>query len=545
MLAIYVRLSKEDEDSNSIENQLREGKEFAYKHNLKHKIYNEGEGVSGTSDIAQRPQLQLLMNEINIGLITSVWMRNQNRLDRNSLTFAFFVDASKKNNIDVYFGSNEKLDFNDPTTLLTASILSNLNQYQAQLQSYQTKRVLANNASEGKAHGILPYGYSTDKDGYMIINDVEVEVVKRIFDLSLSGKGTKTIAEVLNKENIPTRYQSYKGSYIPRKYRDKKDKSGVIWRDGTVYSILKNEVYKGVRSFGSKSYECPVIIEPILWQKVQDNLKKNLNNRGKKVEHKYMLKGLVTCGSCGRNYYGRTRVNKKDNYYMCSSKRYKELNCGNRSINIDYLEQFVWERFFKDEYLTEKVKEHLSSDDLTTQISDLEAKYEGFDRETNNLEKERQNAVRMAIKGFLGDDDVKPEIRRIEKEKNEVLEKKKRISEQLYFLKESAVKEKDIADEIEKVKNSSDFNTKKEIIGKYLKEIKVASLKDFYILTINFNLPISNELYFMDWGYNFAFSAASEIFIPLKNKDEEFTGEQWRQVKVLVKGILREIVNVG
>ncbi|MDG3582027.1 recombinase family protein [Galbibacter pacificus] len=536
MLAIYVRLSKEDEDSNSIENQLSEGKEFAKAHNLNYKIYNEGEGVSGTLDIAQRPQLQLLMNEMNSGIVSSVWMRNQNRLDRNSLTFAFFVDVAKKNNIDVYFGSNEKLDFNDPTTLLTTSILSNLNQYQAQLQSYQTKKVLASNAAQGKAHGILPYGYMTDENGYMIVNDAEAEVVERIFELSLSGKGTKTIAEALNKENTPTRYNTYKGEYIPRKYRDKKDKSSVIWRDGTVYTILKNEVYKGVRSFGGKLYKCPTIIESVLWQKVQDNLKKNLNNRGKKVEHKYMLKGLIICGRCGRNYYGRTRVNKKDNYYMCSSKRYKDLNCGNRSINIDYLEQFIWERFFKDEYLTEKVKEHLSSDDLSTQISDLERLYNGFTKETANLEKERQNAVRLTVKGVLSEADVQPELVRIERGKNEILEKQNRINEQLHFLKESAVKEQDIADEIQKIKSSTDFTTKKEVMGKYIKEIHIkyfAQIK-MYVLNITFNLPIKEELYFIPHHYNHAVALFDRILIPLKGKVKQMTKEDWDELQIKI-----------
>lgn len=46
MLGIYTRLSKQDEESNSINNQLREGKQFATDfHYSDIKIYNEGEGV--------------------------------------------------------------------------------------------------------------------------------------------------------------------------------------------------------------------------------------------------------------------------------------------------------------------------------------------------------------------------------------------------------------------------------------------------------------------------------------------------------------------
>ena len=58
MLAIYTRLSREDSESSSIENQLREGKSFAKDNSFNDiKIYNEGEGVSGGADIKDRPKL--------------------------------------------------------------------------------------------------------------------------------------------------------------------------------------------------------------------------------------------------------------------------------------------------------------------------------------------------------------------------------------------------------------------------------------------------------------------------------------------------------
>ncbi|MBT7241904.1 MAG: recombinase family protein, partial [Flavobacteriaceae bacterium] len=109
MLGIYTRLSKEDEESNSISNQSREGFSFATKNNFDYKVYDEGEGISGTLDIENRPVLTNLITDVNNGTVKQIWMRNQNRLDRNSLTFFIFIDAVKKNNVDVYFGDNDKL----------------------------------------------------------------------------------------------------------------------------------------------------------------------------------------------------------------------------------------------------------------------------------------------------------------------------------------------------------------------------------------------------------------------------------------------------
>ncbi len=136
MLGLYLRLSIEDEESNSIDNQLREGKEFAKKEPFE--IYDEGQGVSGRNEIKDRPELDRLLKDISTGKITAVWMRNQNRLERNSMTFHVFASLVKKQGTKVVFG-DKVMDWNDPSNFLQSSILTAINSYQAELQSYQTK----------------------------------------------------------------------------------------------------------------------------------------------------------------------------------------------------------------------------------------------------------------------------------------------------------------------------------------------------------------------------------------------------------------------
>ena len=69
MLAIYTRLSREDDQSASIDNQIREGKAFAKKHDYQLTIYNEGEGVSGTLELNDRPELLNLINDVKKELV--------------------------------------------------------------------------------------------------------------------------------------------------------------------------------------------------------------------------------------------------------------------------------------------------------------------------------------------------------------------------------------------------------------------------------------------------------------------------------------------
>ena len=63
------------------------------------------------------------------------------------------------------------------------------------------------------------------------------------------------------------------------------NKKDVRWAGNTIRGFIKNPMYKGVRVFAGKEYECPAILDAEYWQQANDNLKKNANNSGKKVDH--------------------------------------------------------------------------------------------------------------------------------------------------------------------------------------------------------------------------------------------------------------------
>ena len=185
MLAIYTRLSKEDSDSTSIKNQTREGQKFAKDKGFNDvEIYNEGEGISGGAEIKDRPQLFQLLQDFRENKIKAVWFRNQNRLERNSSTYAIFISEAQKYKVEVYF-SDRLLDFDNPSDNLLGTITSAINQYQKDLQAVQTKRSLIDNVKEGKVWSVVAYGYKSDK-GYLAIDETESKIVKEVYDLSLS-----------------------------------------------------------------------------------------------------------------------------------------------------------------------------------------------------------------------------------------------------------------------------------------------------------------------------------------------------------------------
>lgn len=545
MLAIYTRLSQEDDNSNSIENQIREGKSYAAKCNMPFQIYNEGQGVSGRNEIKDRPKLDQLMKDMKVGNISTVWMRNQNRLERNSMTFHVFANLVRTQNIKVVIGEKE-MDWNDPSNFLQSSIMTAINSYQAELQSFQTKKSLLDNAKEGKAFGIIPYGYKADDKGFLVINDEEVKTVKRIYELSLSGKGTKSIADLLNDEGVPTRYATLKEGSIStvNKHTGKvttRSKTDVKWAGNTVRGIIANTIYKGDRNWGDNIFEAPAIFDSHYWQKVNDNLKNNSNNRGKSVEHKYMLKGILECAICGRNYYGRTRQNKKDNYYMCSSKRHKHETCTNRSINIDVLESFVWETLFEDEGMYQKMVQTFKSGGTEERRKELRNLITSHKQALKDLEQERNRMVQKVVKGILEDEEVGGERLRITKAENDYRERLKKDGEELYelesetriledittdfnlhggtlfFEENPVIKEKIIVNKRrrERLKNFNPaFNDKSRLIKKYIRRIFIVYDKEnrIYTLEIKYNLPLPDETYLIDSNYIYAYNAKKKEF---------------------------------
>ena len=464
MLAIYTRLSKEDSESTSIENQLREGKSFAKDNGFNDiKVYNEGQGISGGAEIKDRPQLFKLLQDISSKIITTVWFRNQNRLERNSSTWHIFTTEAKKHKVNIYF--NDKLfDFENPQDNLFGTITSALNQYQKDLQSVQTKRTLKDNAREGKVWSVVAYGYKSD-NGYLAIDETEAEIVKEIYALSLNGWGTGTIANRLNEKGVPTR----------------KNK---LFRPHTIQGMIKNPIYKGDRVYSGEVFKSPAIVSPEYWQKVNDNLDNNRTHSGKKVEYKYLLKGLIECFKCGHNYYGRKRANNTDNFYMCSSKRFKDLNCNSRGVNIDILDSVIWEVVIRKGKLKEHIIQQHNKSAKDSNNTDLITKRNKIKQDVSKVDKQVLNSLDLIASSDDLDDDTRllfnNKISTLQKARKALKNDLKAVEKELQVFDEMT---KNIDEKLKgfiEIENYSNltFDIKRNSLESVIDTIKVMDLKN-------------------------------------------------------------------
>lgn len=549
MLAIYTRLSKEDDESNSIKNQLREAKEYVDDNKIiQYRVYNEGEGFSGTRRIKERPKLNELMQDIEAGLITSVWMRRQDRLARLGVTVLTFADAVIKNNVYLNFGDKGHVDLTDPIQMFHLTVMAGVDALKPAQQSKATKKAIRDNFAEGLTHGKRTFGF-TSVNRKLIIDKDEAKIVKYIYMLSLNGMGTKKIAELLNEEEILTQYQRIAEKYekdklplelskitptykVKNKYTGKiqmLDKSESTWKDGTVYGILTNEIYKGVRKLtvgkdrdGKKIFEyfsnTPIIIKPHIWQQVQENLSKNKTYGGKQQIYEYLLKGLMRCGKCGKNYYGRTRASKKDNYYMCSSKRYKDSNCGNRSINIDFLDRLMWDRLFANDGFKTKIKDYFKNNETQQKIQQLQETLQRITKSLENLNKQKKNVMRFSDNENINEvmDDVNDEINRAKIEK----EQKQR---ELISLQSITQNQEEYLKDLNQMNENLPFVKKVELVNKFIGEIVIHDwFKERRAFAVAAKLKLDaelNELFIIDYAFRYV--------INFSNKNVELTGGKY------------------
>ncbi len=99
----------------------------------------------------------------------------------------------------------------------------------------------------------------------------------------------------------------------------------------------------------------PALVTPELFATVQEQLQENrLRQRQRRQGARYLLAGLVVCGTCGHAYRGQrasyrspTGVKRSYAYYRCLGSEAARFGgqrvCTNRQVRTDLLEPAVWQ----------------------------------------------------------------------------------------------------------------------------------------------------------------------------------------------------------
>lgn len=521
-VGIYLRLSREDEqkgESGSISNQRDIIHKYIRENNLLYIDEYVDDGVSGTT--FEREGFNKLIEDIEAKRINMVITKDLSRFGRNEGQQLRYLDYFCEKNIR-YVAILDNVDTFDEynTSNEMIPIQCFFNEKHVRDTSKKMKASVYNKRSQGNFLGkTAPFGYKKDPNNkYKLIIDEEAsQVVKRIFDLFVSGKGICEISRILTDEKvpIPTEHKGLKSGHMSTAYG--------VWNNRTISDMLTLPTYVGDLTQGRSkkpSYKskkrvrvkredwiicenkCPAIIDRETFNLAQDIYNRN-KNQGKNTQD-ILLKGFVYCKECGHTIGFRLqKVNTKKKgevtrcygncNYWAKHKRYDV--CTPHNTKYYELEELVLNEVKKmcKKYLkANDLKNALANSDKTKKIlNELEIRLKKLEAEVEFSSKKKEDLYNDKLEGIIDLDMYKRMTNRITEET---------------ITKQNEIKE--IKTKIYNIKNNITDNNKKydSVIKEYLSMKKpsvqlLSSIIDKIVIDENKNVDIYYKFKPFENGY--------------------------------------------
>lgn len=314
--AAYIRVSTDDQAEYSPASQLEKIRLYAERNQIllpKEFIFVD-EGISGRKT-KNRPAF----NEM-IGLakrqpkpfdVILVWKFSRFARNRED-SIVYKSMLRKEHNIDVVSVSEDIGD--DKLSILIEAIIEAMDEFYSINLAEEVKRGMTEKAKRGGVLSIPGFGYKVENGEYVVVPE-EAEIIQKVFNDYVNGKGLLTIAKALNAMGIKT----HRGNKIENR---------------TVEYWLNNPLYIGKTRWNpdgklSRNYAADTAIitdgshKPIIdietWDKAQAKMKeqkerfrKFFNSDRKGLSH--WLTGILRCEKCGKvlSYQG--------GYFGCSER---------------------------------------------------------------------------------------------------------------------------------------------------------------------------------------------------------------------------------
>ena len=344
-VAAYCRVSTgSDEQITSYNNQMKVYTEMiaANKEWEFAGLYAD-EGISGTR-ADKRPQFQKMIDDCLKGKIDMIITKSVSRFARNTVECLDYVRMLKEKGIGIYF-EEQNIDTLKSDSELYLVIYAGFAQSESESISKNITWTHRKNFEEGKP--IFMYsrwlGYKKGEDGTPEIVPEEAEVVRRIFDMYLSGKSTDEIANIMRSENItfPEKKLILSKSAIIRMLKNEKYCGDCILQKTITLDPIskKRKANEGEAPMWLVENSHPAIISRDVFNRVQEETsrrnakapasqKNALTATGK--HSRYALTDVLMCGECGSRFRRVTwtaRGNKRIVWRCISRLDYGKKYC--------------------------------------------------------------------------------------------------------------------------------------------------------------------------------------------------------------------------
>ena len=247
-----------------------------------------------------------------------------------------------------------------------------MNEWYARDTSRKIQAVFRSRMQDGKrVSPSVPYGYLRDPADKqkLIIDEEPAQIVRRIFDMIIAGKGVNAVARALTEDKvlIPS---AYAAEHCPENCHSKSYHDKYHWTSTTIGHILEKREYMGDTVLGksvSVNFKTkkrkqvakdelmifenthPAIIDREKWELAQKT-KRVVKRSSSSGEAPHALSGLMYCADCGRplnrhiNRVKGKELRPSDHSFVCSSYRGNYNPCTMHYIKSCDIESIVLEQ---------------------------------------------------------------------------------------------------------------------------------------------------------------------------------------------------------
>jgi len=291
-----------------------------------------------------REQFNRLLEDCRSGLVEMIITKSISRFARNTVTLLSVIRELKALGVDVFF-EEQNLHTMSADGELMLTVLGSYAQEESLSASENQKWRIRKNFSEGKPWDATILGYRIGDEGY-VVEEGEAAIVRRIYEMYLSGKGMQAIVNTLNAERVQTRFSR-------------------SWHISTIHHILTNPTYTGnlilqktfradhltkktLKNVGQlPRYIISNAHDAIISQETFDRaqaIREERAARFTKPEQchtaRYLYSGLIVCASCGAHY--RRKVTHADPVWMCATyNKQGRKGCASKAIPEKTLQELL------------------------------------------------------------------------------------------------------------------------------------------------------------------------------------------------------------
>jgi site-specific DNA recombinase len=369
LAAAYARVSTDrQEQQESIGSQVEAVQQAAAAggYDLPIEFIFVDDGYSGAR--LDRPALDRLRDLVSEGAIEAVLISAPDRLARHYAYQVVVLEEFKRVGCEVLFLNHAFGQ--SPEEQMLLQIQGVFAEYERTLIKERMRRGRLFAARQGRVNwgGNPPYGYryirkTETAPQQLVVCEAEAAIVQQMYRWLVEEEvSSYAIQKRLTEQHVPTRR--------PNRYG---------WAQSTVIGILRSPLYKGEalynrtqladtrRPRGPRSLKdlrpgngrgraarppedwipvrVPALIDLEVWEMAQQQLARNRERAQRNnTKHAYLLRGLLTCGRCGRRLVGMwSRAGK--GRYSCLARypRSAPWSCEGRSVGAAKVEAMVWE----------------------------------------------------------------------------------------------------------------------------------------------------------------------------------------------------------